>query len=165
MCELPLRLARALCELPYLPSPERVIDVALKLAKPQEGELFADLGCGDGRVLIRAARKYGVFAVGFELNPLLVKLAKREVRLSGVSHLVEVVRADFFMVDLSKFDIIYAFPSPSVTRRLSLKLISECKRGCRVVVHDYELPLLEPRAEVKLPSQGPHVHRVLLYLI
>ncbi|MCC6064995.1 MAG: class I SAM-dependent methyltransferase, partial [Thermofilum sp.] len=67
-------MERALAELPFLPSPESVIVKALDMARLQPGELLVDLGCGDGRVLVVAAKRYGAYAVGVELNPLLAKL-------------------------------------------------------------------------------------------
>jgi len=156
-------LTRALVRLPYLPSPDRVIDAALRLAKPRTGEVLADLGCGDGRVLIRAAKDYGVFAVGFEIHPVLVRLALREVRLRGLQGLVEVVHGDFFQADLSRFHVIYVYPSPSVIKRLAEKLLAECRRDCRVVIHDHLLPDVKPVRVLALPTQGPHVHLIGLY--
>ena len=155
---------KPLAELPYLPSPESVIKLGLELADLRAGERMVDLGCGDGRVLVIAARRFGAYAVGIELNPLLVKLAARECALSGVKDCTEVVAGDFFAFDVSRFDVVYCYPSPSITRRLSFKLVSECRRGCRVVVHDHPLEGVDPVAVEELPSQGPHVHRVYLYV-
>lgn len=157
-------LVTRLVKLPYLPSSDRVVKVALDMAELKEGEVFADLGCGDGRVLITAAKRYGAYAVGFELNPNLVRLARREVRFAGVCGSVDIVEGDFFLADLSRFDVIYAYPSPSIVDMLSLKLAAECKKGCRVVVHDHLLPNLTPRKVVKLPTNALHVHTVALYV-
>jgi len=155
---------RALAELPYLPSPESVIRTALELAGLREGERLVDLGCGDGRVLVIAARDYGAYAVGVELNPLLVRLARREARLAGVGGAVSIVQGDLFLFDISRFDVVYCYPSPAVTRRLELKVMSECKPGCRVVLHDHPLPVARPLRVVTLPSGSLHVHAVYLYV-
>lgn len=157
-------MLRALAELPYLPSPDSVIKAALTLAELKPGELFADLGCGDGRALIIAAREFGAQCVGVELNPLLVKLALREVRIAGVYGLVSVVHGDLFTFNVEPFDVIYCYPSPSVTRRLELKLVSECKAGCRIVLHDHPLPSVEPLDTIALPSGSLHVHTLCLYV-
>jgi len=156
-------LASALSRLPYLPSPESVIEAAMRLAKPREGEVLADLGCGDGRVLVYAARKYGVYAVGFELNPFLVGLAKREAKLTGLYSTIEIVHSDFFLHDLSRFDVIFSYPSPTIAGKLGLKLASECKPGCRVVIHDHLPSNLKPTRVISIPSGGPHIHLVALY--
>lgn len=157
-------MERALAELPFLPSPESVIVKALEMAQLKPGEKLVDLGCGDGRVLVIAAKRYGAYAVGVELNPLLVRLAVRECRFAGVWGSVDVVHGDLFSFDVSPFDVVYSFPSPSVERRLAFKLRAECREGCRVVVHDHPLPLAEPVASATLPSGSIHVHRIYLYV-
>lgn len=157
-------MLRALAELPFLPSPESVIRVALDLARLQPGELFADLGCGDGRALIIAARDYKAFAVGVELNPLLARLAAREVRLAGVQASASIVQGDLFAFNVEPYDVIFCYASPSVVRRLELKLRVECKRGCRIVLHDHPLPSTDPIEVVALPSGSLHVHEVYLYI-
>ncbi len=157
-------MLRALAELPFLPSPESVVRAALDLAGLRPSELLVDLGCGDGRVLVIAARDYGAHAVGVELNPLLARLALREARLAGVYERVSVVHGDLFTFSVEPFDVVYCYPSPSVTRRLELKLRAECRRGCRVVVHDHPLPTAEPVETLTLPSGAIHVHTVYLYV-
>lgn len=157
-------MERALTELPYLPSPESVIRKALDVAELRDYELLVDLGCGDGRVLVLAARHYGAFAVGVELNPLLVKLAQRECRLARVESKTEVIAADLFTFDVSPFDVIYVYPSPSITRRLELKFQVECKQGCRVILHDHPLPSIEPLTVVQVPSGRMHVHELYFYV-
>lgn len=157
-------LYRELAELPYLPSPSSVIRAAFDLACLKREELVADLGCGDGRVLIIAARDYGAYAVGVELNPLLVRLASRECALAGVRDSVEVLHGDLFLFDISRFDVIYCYPSPAVSLRLTLKFIGECKLGCRVIIHDHPLTAVKQVKTVSLPSHGPHTHRIHLYI-
>jgi len=155
---------RELAELPFLPSPDSVIRTALTLAELKPGELFVDLGCGDGRVLIIAVKEFGAQAVGVELNPLLVRLALREVRLAGVYGLASIIHGDLFSFNVEPFDVIYCYPSPSVTRRLELKLISECKEGCRIILHDHPLPSVKPLVSVTLPSGSVHLHKLYLYV-
>jgi len=159
-----LVVERALVELPFLPSPESVIVKALEMAQLKPGEKLVDLGCGDGRVLVVAAKRYGAYAVGVELNPVLVRLAARECRFAGVWDSVDIVHGDLFGFNISSFDVVYSFPSPSVARKLAFKLIAECREGCRVVVHDHPLPLAEPVASATIPSGSVHVHAVYLYV-
>lgn len=157
-------MLRALAELPFLPSPDSVIRAALNIAGLKAGELLVDLGCGDGRVLVVAARDYGAYAVGVELNPLLARLALKEVRLAGVGELASVVQGDLFTFNVEPFDVVYCYPSPNVVERLELKLMAECRAGCRVVLHDHPLPTAEPVNRIALPSGSFHLHAVYLYI-
>lgn len=157
-------MERALAELPYLPSPESVIVKALEMAQLKPGEKLVDLGCGDGRVLVIAAKRCGAYAVGVELNPLLARLARRECKFAGVWGSVDIVQGDLFAFDVSPFDVVYSYPSPAIARRLAFKLMAECKEGCRVVVHDHPLPLAKPVMTVALPTGTVHVHYLYLYV-
>lgn len=156
-------LLKMLKEFPYLPSPLSVIDVALNLANFMSGDIFADLGCGDGAVLIRAAERFGVFSVGFEVDRKLVEAARANVRAAGFKHLVEVVHSDLFRVDLSRFNVVYAYPYPPVVKSLSEKIVNECSRGSRILVHDYALNGLHPAKTVHIPGGAYHMHTVYLY--
>lgn len=150
-------------EFPYLPSPLSVIDAALNLANFKSDDVFADLGCGDGAVLIRVAERFGVFSVGVEVDSKLVNIARVNVRAAGLKHLVEVVYSDLFRVALSKFSVIYVYPYPLVVKSLSEKIASERRRGSRILVHDYALESLHPAKMVHIPGGACHTHTVYLY--
>jgi len=150
---LQLAIVRILSEFPYLRSPIQVIDKALEAAELDGKEVFADLGCGDGAVLLRAAERFRVFSVGFEINPM------------GLQELIEIVHSDLFSADLSRFDVIYIYPSPLVTERLTNKILAECAKGTKILVHDYPLRLLQPINVVKLPGGPLHTHTLYLYKI
>lgn len=160
-----LAIARILTEFPYLRSPIEVIDKALEIVDLSGNEVFVDLGCGDGSVLMRAAGKFGVFSVGYEINPALVKVARRRVESAGLQDLIDIVHSDLFLADLSRFDVIYVYPSPMVTTKLSEKIIAECKEGTRILVHDYSLKPLKPATVVKVLGGPLHTHTVYLYKI
>src|SRR6266496_3970432 len=91
---------------PYVPTPQEVVERMLDLAQVKKGDVVYDLGSGDGRVVIAAAKKYGVKAVGFEIDPGLVKLAQENVRQQGVEKLVEIRQQDFMTADLSKATVV-----------------------------------------------------------
>jgi len=156
-------LIKALLECPYLPSPHAVIDTALELAKFRKGEIFADLGSGDGTVLIRAAQNYGVFSIGFEIDRNMVKAAKRNVKAAEVADLVDVVHSDLFTVDLSRFNVIYIYLSPLVREKLSQKIIDECSTNTRILVHDYPLGGLHIDKIVQLRGGEAHTHAIYFY--
>ena len=156
-------LLRMLLEFPYLATPSLVIDVALDLVSFSSGETFADLGCGDGMVLIRVAERFGVFSVGFEIDRRLVMMAKENARSAGVGNLIDVVESDLFRADISKFNVIYIYPFPPIVQRLSEKMLDECGKGARILVHDYSLVSLHPAKVVCTSEGGMRTHRIYLY--
>ncbi|MEM3697815.1 MAG: class I SAM-dependent methyltransferase [Candidatus Bathyarchaeia archaeon] len=156
-------IQRMLQEFPYSPSSLSVIDAALDLAEFKPNDVFTDLGCGDGTVLIRASERFGVFSVGFEINSKLVKMAKTKAKASGFKNLIEIVHADLFKIDISRFNVIYVYPYPPVVRSLSDKIAEECKKGSRILVHDYALKNLQPTKTVQIAGSSFHTHTIYLY--
>ena len=158
-------VSRMLIEFPYLPSPTQVVDTALELVDLRRRDVLEDLGCGDGTVLLRVAERFGLFSVGFELDERLLRIAKKRIMESGLSHLISLVKADLFQIDVSRFSLIYVYPFPSIIRRLSIKLSNECRRGTRILVHDYPLEGLIPLKSASVPSGKQHVHNIYLYVL
>lgn len=165
MREQDIAISRMLADFPYLSSPIQVIDTALDLAEPNPRDILVDLGCGDGEVLLRAAEKFGIFSVGFELDERLLRIAKKRIRETGLGHLISLIKADLFQVDVSRFNLIYVYPFPSIIKRLSLKLLNECSRGTRILIHDYPLEGLSPIKSISIPSSKQHVHEIYLYML
>ncbi len=155
-------LIRMFLDYPYLPTPPTVIDAALNLINLNENEVFADLGSGEGDVLIRAAEKFNCFCTGFEVNRQLLLEAKRKIKTTPVSNKVDVACADLFTVKLSPFDAIYVYPFPTIAARLSEKIREECRKGAKVLTYDYSLPNFKPAKTVHVQS-GMHAHRIYLY--
>ena len=156
-------LLRELLDFPYLPSPVAVIDAALNEVDLKAEKVFADLGCGNGTVLIRAAQRSKVFCVGFEIDHRLLPETKRKIKEAGLSGKIDVVYADAFRVDLSRFDVIYIYPFPTIALRLSKNLRSECKKGAVALVHDYPLPKLVPSKVVEVSENDFHTHKIYVY--
>jgi SAM-dependent methyltransferase len=156
-------LIRELLDLPYLPSPQTAIDAALDHISLGEGEFFADLGCGEGNVLISAAERFNAFCVGFEIDDRLLPMAKRSVKKAELGGKIDVVHADLFTVDLSRFDAIYAYPFPTIAQRLSEKLRDECRKGTTALICDYALPLLNPAETVQVPENNVRQHWIYIY--
>ncbi|MEM3602795.1 MAG: class I SAM-dependent methyltransferase [Candidatus Bathyarchaeia archaeon] len=152
-------------EFPYLPSPTSVIHASLNMVEVKPNEIFADLGCGDGSVLIEAATKFEVYCVGFEVNPALVKLARQKVEDAGLKRLIDIVYADLFTIDLSKLNVIYVYPFPPIIPRLSEKIITECQKSTRILVHDHNLNGLQPAKNIQIFERGVHIHTVQLYIL
>lgn len=123
---------------PYVQSPAEVVERMLRLAEPKPGEYLIDLGSGDGRIVVEAARRYGARGLGVDLEPRLVKLATENARRAGVESLVRFQVQDFFELDFSAADIITAYLLPEVNLKLMPKLL-KMKPGTRIVTHDYDM--------------------------
>src|SRR4249920_15038 len=99
-------------EIPFVPTPIEVVDKMLELAEVKKGDVVYDLGSGDGRIVIRAAKKFGARAVGIEMDRLLLAKARQDANAAGVSHLVEFRAEDAMKVDLSKATVVTLYMLP-----------------------------------------------------
>ncbi len=122
----------------WWPTPMPVVRRVLAALDLQPGELLVDLGAGDGRVVALAAREYGARAVGYELSPTLVWVARR--RTSGLAPGVRIVRGDFYRADVSAADAITIFAAPGALRRLAPRLAGECPPAVRIATYPEPLP-------------------------
>jgi SAM-dependent methyltransferase len=123
---------------PYVQSPAEVVERMLRLAEPKAGEYLIDLGSGDGRIVVEAARRYGARGLGVDVEPRLVKLASENARAAGVERLARFEVKDFFEMDFSGADIVSAYLLPEVNLKLMPKLL-KMKPGTRIVTHDYDM--------------------------
>jgi SAM-dependent methyltransferase len=123
---------------PYVQSPMEVVERMLSLAEPKAGETLVDLGSGDGRIVIEAAKRYGVRGLGVDLDPQLVRLARDNAREAGVDGLARFETKDFFELDFGGADIISAYLLPEVNLKLLPRLL-KMKPGTRIVTHDYDM--------------------------
>jgi len=122
----------------YVGTPYDLVSKMLKMARVKKGDLVYDLGCGDGRMVILAAQKYGCRAVGYDIDPERIRESMENVAKNHVEKLVKIVQADIFTLDLSKADVIPMYLLPEMNRKL-LPQLARLKRGSRVVCHDYDL--------------------------
>jgi len=151
---------------PYVPSPPQVIRQMLTLAQLKPREVFFDLGAGDGRAVIMAAKDFGARAVGVELREDLVKKALSTVYESGLQDRVTIVNGDMFNVDLTSADVIFLYLTTSANEKVKPKLETELKPGVRVVSHDYEIVGWKPvKVENFCENQtlGYPSHTIYLY--
>jgi len=111
----------------------------LALAELRAGEVFFDLGAGDGRTVVMAVKEYGARAVGVELREDLVKKALGTVYELGLQDRITIVNGDMFGVDLTSADVVFLYLTTSANEKIKPKLESELKVGVRVVSHDYEI--------------------------
>ena len=129
---------------PWWATSDKVSRVICRLAKVKEGDVVYDLGCGEGKTLITAAKEFKARGVGVEIDPFRAFIAYCQVRLHGVSKNVTIQRKNFFAVDISEATVIYMYLIPKTINKLKLKIIKECKPGTRVVsfVYKIDLPLI-----------------------
>lgn len=118
----------------FITTPKRKIQKALALLDLKEGQIFYDLGAGDGRVLIFAAQKYKTKSKGIEINPLLVKLIRIKIKMAGVQNLVKIEKGNFFKKNLSDADALFVYLNQKITDKLEKKLLKELKKGTKIVL-------------------------------
>ena len=151
---------------PFVPSPVLVIQHMLKLADLRAGEVFFDLGSGDGRTVIMAAKAFGARAVGVELREDLAKKALSTIHDNGLANRVTIVNGDMFGVNLSSADVVFLYLTTSANEKIRGKLDTELKKGVRVVSHDYEIVGWRPEKVENFcenPNLGYPSHTIYLY--
>jgi tRNA A58 N-methylase Trm61 len=138
----------------------------LKLAELKPGEVVFDLGAGDGRTVIMAAKTFGARGVGVELREDLAKKALSTINDSGLSDRVTIVNGDMFSVNLTSADVVFLYLTTSANEKIRSKLDSELKKGVRVVSHDYEIIGWKPLKVENFcenPQLGYPSHTIYLY--
>jgi precorrin-6B methylase 2 len=141
-------------DVPYVPTPQEVVDEMLKMANVHTGDIVYDLGCGDGRIVVTAAQKYGTRGVGVDLNPERIKEAKENAEKAGVANLVTFREGDLFQADISEATVVTLYLLPSVNEKLRPKLWRDLKSGSRVVSHNYDMGDWKPEKETSLDEHS-----------
>jgi SAM-dependent methyltransferase len=129
---------------PYVPTPQEVVDRMLELAQVKKGDVVYDLGSGDGRIVVTAAKKYGVKAIGYEIDPQRIKESHENIKKAGVEKLVEIKQQDIRTVDLSGASVLTMYLLPEVNMMLRPNIWSQMKPGSRVVSHDFDMADWKP---------------------
>jgi len=140
-------------DVPYVPSPEAVVNGMLKLADVHKGDVVYDLGCGDGRIVIAAAKDFGARGVGVDLNPERIHEATENARKAGVSGLVTFREGDLFHANIDEATVVTLYLLPSVNLRLKPKLLRELKPGTRVVSHSFDMGGWKPAKEIEVDGR------------
>ena len=152
-------------EVPFVRSTEEVIDRMLEMAQVKAGDLIYDIGSGDGAIIIRAAKKYGVRGVGIEIDRDLVLRARNNAFRENVEHLVEFRAQDAFTVDVSPATVVTLYMLPEFNAKLRPILERQLKSGTRVVSHDYPIEGWKPERIEDVKGTFMHDHKVMLFEI
>jgi SAM-dependent methyltransferase len=124
---------------PFVVSPDAVVERMLQLAQPKAGERLVDLGSGDGRIVIEAAKRFGAKGLGVDIDPRLVGLARENAKRAGVEALTRFEVQDLFETDLHGVSVVTMYLLPEVNLKLLPRFIDQLKPGARIVSHDYDL--------------------------
>lgn len=136
----------------YVPTTPEVVDEMLRLAAPKAGDLVYDLGCGDGRIVVTAAQRYGTRGIGIDIDPARVGEARANVAQAGVGDKVEIRQADLFETDFHDADVVTLYLLPTLNLRLRPKLLAELRPGTRVVSHAFDMGDWEPEQKVDVKN-------------
>lgn len=126
-------------DVPYVPTTEQAVQEMLKLAGVKKTDVVYDLGCGDGRIVIAAAKEYGAHGVGIDINPVRIKEAMENAKKAGVEHLVRFEEKDLFEADFHEASVVTLFLLHSVNLKLRPKLLEQLKPGTRVVSNTFDM--------------------------
>ncbi len=127
----------------YVPTPQAVVDVMLRMAELRPDDVVYDLGCGDGRIVVTAAKLHGVKAIGYDIDPERVREARANVRAAGVEHLVRIEQADVFTLDLTGATVITLYLLPQLNVRLMPQL-AKLRPGARILSHNFDMRGAKP---------------------
>ncbi len=155
-------------EIPFVSTPIEVVDQMLRLADIKQNDILYDLGSGDGRIVIRAAKLYGIRAVGVEMDQLLLDKARTDAEAAGVSHLVEFCAEDALKTDLRTITVVTLYMLPWFNEKMKPNFKKYLRPGARIVAHDFGIDGWEPDKVVKLPGYelkiGGYKHQHTVYL-
>lgn len=148
----------------YVPTPHDVVDMMLQIARVKKGDVVYDLGCGDGRIVVAAAKK-GAKAIGYDLSRERVEEAKANVKKNKVEKLAEIFEKDVFTLDLREANVITLYLLPKLNVKL-IPQLEKLKPGSRIVSHDFDMKGVQPDRMVHMTSQEDgESHTIYLWTV
>jgi SAM-dependent methyltransferase len=158
------RLWQPKLDVPYVQTPDPVVDLMLKMASVTGEDVVYDLGCGDGRIVITAARKYGARGVGVDIDPKRIRESNANARKAEVTDRVTFLRQDLFKTDLREATVVTLYLLPEINLKLRPKLFKELRPGTRVISHDFDMGDWKPEKTEKVMDGGAE-HTVYYWTI
>jgi len=151
-------------QVPYVPTPQDIVEKMLELAKVTSDDVVYDLGSGDGRIVITAAQKYGAHAVGVEINPDLYRQSSDRIKELGLTDRAHIMCEDMFDVSLSRATVVTLYLLTSFNEKLRPKLETQLHSGARIVCHDFHIPGWDADKVVDVTSKNGIPHKLYLYI-
>ncbi|MCH7415396.1 methyltransferase domain-containing protein [Belliella sp. R4-6] len=149
---------------PYVTTPQSVVNEMMKLADLSKDDVLFDLGSGDGRIPIAAAKYFGARAVGVELDSELVMLADSLASQEGVSDLVYFIQGDLFAVDFSEATVLVLYLWPDLNLKLRPK-IQKMKSGTKIITHNYDVGDWDPDETITIEGEDGRIHKLFLWIL
>jgi SAM-dependent methyltransferase len=150
----PIQPQQREADVPYVSTPHSVVYEMLRLAKVGKDDVLYDLGSGDGRIAITAAKSFGARATGIEIRPELVQRSRENAKRSGVDDRVKFLQQDIFEADLREASVVTLYLLPEINVKLRPKLLRELKPGTRIVSHAFDMGLWKPDRVVRVHGDG-----------
>lgn len=160
----PAVLQERVPEVPYVPTPEEVVEAMLAMAEVNKDDVLYDLGCGDGRIVITAAKNFGCRGIGIDIDPQRIKECRENANKAGVKDQVEFFQADLFETDFSKATVVTLYLLTEINLRLRPKLLQELRPGTRIVSHDFAMGKWKADKEALIEDDW-EIHSVYLWTI
>ncbi len=147
-------------DVPYVPTPENVVEAMLKLGEVKKGDVLYDLGSGDGRIVITAAKNYGVRGTGIDINPERIEEANANAKTAGVTDKVRFLNQDLFEANFKDATVVTLYLLPSINLKLRPKLWKELKPGTRIVSHSFDMGDWAPEKKIEVDGRYLYLWRV-----
>ncbi|HLS84673.1 MAG TPA: class I SAM-dependent methyltransferase [Burkholderiales bacterium] len=144
----------------FVPTPQEVVDEMLKVARVGKGDVLYDLGSGDGRIPVTAAKRFGIRAVGIDIDPQRISEARENARRAGVEKLVTFKNEDLFETDFSEATVVTLYLLPDLNVRLMPRLLKELKPGTRIVSHQFDMGDWKPEKELDVNGRTVYLWTV-----
>ncbi|MFN6538147.1 MAG: class I SAM-dependent methyltransferase [Nostoc sp. EkiNYC01] len=141
-------------DVPYVPTPEPVVDAMLKVAKVGKNDVLYDLGSGDGRIVNTAAQRYGTRGIGIDIDPQRIQEANENAQKAGVTDRVKFVQQDLFNTDFSEATVVTLYLLPEINLKLRPKLLKELKPGTRIVSHAFDMGDWKPQQTLNVEGKS-----------
>jgi SAM-dependent methyltransferase len=150
-------------EVPYVPTPQEVVAEMLKMAGVTQNDIVYDLGCGDGRIVITAAKVFGARGVGVDNDPNLIRQSNDNARKAGVTDRVKFIEQDLFETDIREATVVTLYLLPELNLQLRPKLLRDLKPGSRIVSHEFDMGDWKPDRVGKVPKVKLYYHPTIPY--